>query len=188
METLRGWEKTAREDPASLEEHLDVDAWIDLVILQEFMKNNDAFYLSLFLWRDASGRMSLTPWDLDLTLGQPSYNDNENPESWILYRPELVSTLEGLPDLDARLEARWQELRAGGLERDAVHARLDAFQAIMGDHLDENWEIWDIQEVDFYGYLYPVSSYEEEDARVRAFVDARLVWMDDNIGRWSEGP
>jgi len=186
--TLDDWEAVATRQPALLGEVVDVDDFIDLILLEELVKNNDAFFLSLHLWKDVDGKLELSPWDLDLSLGQPSYNDNENPESWLLYRPSLVASLSSVPGFDARLAARWAELRGGPWATDEILARIDTYQATMGaDAIAHNFEVWPIGDVDFGGYLYPVSSYAEEDARVRAFLEARLTWMDTNVDRWSEG-
>ena len=186
---LSAWESAAQADPDTLDAHLDLDAWADLVLLEELFKNNDAYYLSLHIWRPPDGPIHVSPWDLDLALGQPSYNNNEDPQSWVLYRPPLVGSLAGIEGWDARLASRWAELRAGPLDRDAIHARIDGYQATMGPAIDDNFEVWPIHTIQFGSdYLYPVSSYAEEDARVRAWIDARLAWMDDEVGRWSAGP
>jgi hypothetical protein len=186
---LSAWESAAVTDPDALAAHLDLDAWADLVLLEELFKNNDAYYLSLHLWRPPAGPIHISPWDLDLALGQPDYNNNEDPESWVLYRPPLVASLAGVEGWDARLATRWAELRAGPLDPDAIHARIDAYQHTMGPAIDDNFAVWPIDSIQFGDDgLYPVSSYAEEDARVRAWIDARLVWMDDAVGSWSAGP
>jgi len=186
---VSAWEDTAVHDPASLGDHLDLDSWADLVLLEELFKNNDAYYLSLFVWRAPGEPLRVTPWDLDLALGQPSYNNNEDPHSWVLYRPDTVAALGRIPGWDDRLATRWTALREGPLHRDAIHARIDGYQAIMGDSIEANFDVWAIDEIQFGGgYLYEVSSYSEEDTRVRAWIDTRLNWMDDNVDRWSVGP
>lgn len=152
-------------------------------------KNNDAYYLSLFIWRAPGEPLRITPWDLDLALGQPSYNNNEDPRSWILYRPDTVAALGRIDGWDDRLAERWAELRRGPLDRDAIHARIDGYQTTMGDAIEANFAVWPIEDIQFGGhYLYEVDSYDDENARVRAWIDTRLDWMDDNVGRWSDGP
>lgn len=186
---MAAWETAALREPASLGDHLDLDSWADFVLLEELFKNNDAYYLSMFVWRAPGESLRVTPWDLDLALGQPSYNNNEDPASWILYRPDTVAALSRIPGWDDRLAARWTELREGPLNRDAIYARIDGYQSTMGDAVDANFDVWPIDEIQFGGsYLYAVTSYSEEDARVRAWLDARLRWMDDHVDRWSEGP
>ena len=184
---MSGYEQAALYNQASLGDWFDLDNAVDLILLEEFMKNNDAFYLSLFLWRDQGGLLNFTPWDLDLSLGQPSYNDNENPNSWIAYRPSMVAGFGEIDGWDARMEARWAELRAGPFATDAVLARIDLYQATMGDAIAHNFEVWPIETIDFWGYLYPISSYEAEDAYVREWIVKRLDWMDGHVGTWSEG-
>jgi len=164
--------------------HMDLDAVVDFVLLQELMKNNDAFYLSVYLWRRPEGLLQLSPWDLDLTLGQPTYNDNTNPNSWIAYRPTWIAQLAESPAFRARLAERWVELRGGVLSNTSMIARVEGYRAIMGDAAYDNFEVWPIEEIDFWGYLPPRSSYDEEYAYVLAWLPQRTAWMDANIDAW----
>lgn len=68
-------------EPGELFRWVDRGSAVDFVLLQELVRNTDAYYLSVYLWRDGEAPMRFTPWDLDLSLGQPSYNDNENPRA-----------------------------------------------------------------------------------------------------------
>ena len=69
------------------------------------------------------------------------------------------------------------------LQTEAILDRLTVYQDTMGEALEDNFKVWAIDEIQFGdGYLYEVSTYEEEDNRVRAWVEARLEWMDANIG------
>lgn len=169
--------------PGTLLDWVDLDSAVDIVILEELMRNNDGWFLSLYAWRDAD-KLNFTPWDLDLTLGQPNYNDNENPAGWIAYRPTLPGGLASNPAFAERLPARWAELRAGVLADDAILARIDGYQGILGGAIDRNFTVWPITSIDFGGYLYPVSSYADEDARVRAWIPKRTAWIDENIAGW----
>jgi len=164
--------------------HIDLDAAVDFVLLQELMKNNDAFYLSVYLWRRQDGLLQLSPWDLDLTLGQPTYNDNTNPESWIAYRPPWVANLAQSPAFRTRLAERWVELRGGVLADDSLIARVEGYRAIMGDAVYDNFEVWPIAEIDFGGYLPPRSNYDDEYNYVLAWLPRRTAWMDANIAAW----
>ncbi len=186
---LRGWENALySDDPydpvTGIFAFVDLESAVDIVLLEEFMKNNDAYFLSLHLWQDIDGRIHWVPWDLDLSLGQPSYNDNENPESWVLYRPDIIARMALAPEFSTRMVERWAELRSGPLATEAVLATLDSHQATLGDAIDRNFETWPIEEIDFWGYLYPVSSYAEEDARVRNWIRERLAWMDNAVSTY----
>ncbi len=126
------------------------------------------------------------PWDLDLTLGQPSYNDNERADLWLLYRSLLISQPALVPVFRERLVARWQTLRTGVLETSAILARLAALRAAIGDDaIARNWAIWDIAQVAAPGFpLYAVTSAADEYDKVAAFLTARLAWIDANIAAY----
>lgn len=164
---------------------IDLDSAVDIVLIEELAKNNDGWYLSLHLWKDGDSLIRFAPWDIDLGYGQPSYNNNESPEEWILYRPDMIDTMSRVPAFRLALAARWTELRADLLSDEAIDARIDGYVATMGEEaIARNFERWPIEDVDFGGYLYEVSSYEEELARVRAWIPERLVWMDANIASY----
>jgi len=180
---LAEWEG-ALAGAAGLElfEIIDRDSFVDFVLLQEFAKNNDAYFLSIHVWADAGGPIHFTPWDLDLSFGQPNYNNNHPPEGWILYRPALVQAALDQPGFRAALTARWAELRADALSEDAISARMDRYETTLAPAVDENFEVWPLEDVLFLGEaLYPVASWADELEQVRAWIQTRLLWIDDNL-------
>ena len=169
---LAGWRADVGTDAQW--DWIDRDSAIDFVLLQEFMKNNDAYYLSVHVWQERGEPLRFTPWDLDLTLGQPTYNDNVSPEGWVLYRPAWV------PEED--MTERWWALREGPLSEGAVMARLEAQLAEVEPAVQENYAIWDWDEIDFLdGTLPVVEDHATEVDNIRAWIPARLAWMDANI-------
>lgn len=185
-ESLRSWFQAAigAEGAGELASVVDLDSAVDFVLIEELAKNNDAFFLSVHLWKDTGGLIHFTPWDLDLAYGQPSYNDNENPESWIAYRPTFIAAFGEDAEFRARMAERWVELRAGPLETAALHDRVDGYEALLTEAAARNFERWPIEDVDFSGYLYPVASWDEELGNIHDWLDARLTWMDENVESW----
>ena len=156
------------------------------VLLEELFKNNDGYFLSHHLYTAADGKLRFVPWDLDLSLGQPIYNDNENPASWIAYRSDLIAGLGRSAAFQARLVSMWSEWRADVLADDVVVALLDANPTLLGDAIDRNVARWPLAEINFFSdQLTVVSSYAEELQRVQAFFVARLAFIDDNVATWS---
>ena len=76
---------------------VDLESAVDFVLLEEFAKNSDAYYLSMHVWKDVGGKLRFSPWDIDLSFGQPNYNNSESPEEWILYRPALIRAMAREP-------------------------------------------------------------------------------------------
>ncbi|MCP4804589.1 MAG: hypothetical protein GY913_07270 [Proteobacteria bacterium] len=177
-----GWRDAIQSDPASIGDWIDIDSAIDFLILQELMKNNDAYYLSVHVWKERDGLGYFAPWDLDLTLGQPTYNNNVSPEEWVAYRPLWVSALAETPGFDERLEARWFELRQGELDEDILMARLESQLAMVEPAIEENYDIWAWDEIDFLdGTLPIVEDHDAEVEKIRAWIPDRLTWIDENI-------
>jgi hypothetical protein len=161
---------------------LDLDSMVAFVLLEEFMKNNDAYYLSHHMYMHEDGKIHFVPWDLDLSLGQPLYNENWRTDSWVLYRTSLIQLAVDQPEFQKRMVTMWVEWRAGALETEAVVARMHGYQDFLGDAIDRNFAIWPIGTIQFGGkYLYPVSSPEEEMALVEAWTREHLAWMDENV-------
>lgn len=180
-------------DDSALFSLLDLRSTVDFILVEEFSKNIDGFNLSLHLSRSAGGAAQLTPWDFDLSLGQPTLHDNpsnDTPEGWIHDRTRFIRALAASDTLRAELVARWRQLRAGPFATNRVLAKIDRFLAALGSEaIARNFEIWPIEEVDFSFIfppyrLYDVSSHAEEVERLRSFVRARLAWMDDHIDEY----
>jgi hypothetical protein len=187
-ETLDQWEAAVRGPPATSPDdgmfaYLDVDSAVDFVLLQEFMKNVDAYALSIYLWKDHDGKMHFSPWDLDLSMGYP-YTDC-GAEGWIL-KAEFVQAMAASPVFHDRLVARWRDLRQNQLAEEAILARIDDYDTTLEPGLPQDLARWPVTDIAFStdyvdNWLCPVSSYEDEHARTLRFIHDRLTWMDANI-------
>ena len=171
---------------------LELEATVDWILIQELAKNIDAYNLSLHFSRDSGNLGRIIPWDFDLSLGQPIARDeaaamNEQPSGWIIHRTSFISALQKIPPLAARLGPRWRELRAGPLATGVLVDLLDRYAVTLApEAVAENFTLWPLARIDYTGIhppysLYPVSSYDEERAKVRAFLLARLAWIDAHI-------
>ncbi len=184
---LDGWqaavEGTSDTDVFTL---MDLDSAVDFVLLQELVKGNDAYFLSMHVWKDTGGTLHFTPWDIDLSLGQPLYNDSTLTTGWVVHRPQLIQALADDVRFQNRLVERWTELRETALSAEAIEARIQLYLATIGDRIDENFARWPIEEIQFLDdQLPPRASFEEEMASVRAWLEGRLPWVDANIGNYA---
>jgi hypothetical protein len=181
---------------------LALDPTADFILLQELMKNIDAFNLSIHFARDAGGLAALVPWDCDLSLGQPTVTDepnggpnqetNDQPEGWIIHRPAFINTLVAVEALRARLGTRWRELRLTALSDAAIARKLDRYaMTLTPAAIEQNFMLWPIEDVDYvevyepYSF-YDVTSHAEEMTRVKAFLAARIAWIDANVDSYPD--
>lgn len=131
--------------------YFDVDNLVDhqlLVMALSIMDNwgNKNHYMSI---RDiskdiddadpaeaAKRKFMVTPWDLDTSLGGHWNGDSfdGNYEEWPIDAPIRnggffpYHLCQGNADYNARLKARWQELRNGALSEEAINARLEDYR------------------------------------------------------------
>jgi hypothetical protein len=188
----------APEDPTTgVLSLLALDPVVDFILLQEMMKNIDAFDLSIHLVRDAGGLARLVPWDCDLSLGQPTVSGepnggpdqetNDRPEGWVIHRSDFIDALVSVETLRARLAPRFRELRLTALSDAALAMKLDRYaMTLTPSAIEENFALWPIEDVDYVDLyepysFYDVASHAEEMTRVKAFLSARLAWIDANI-------
>lgn len=173
--------------------HLNRQNVIDWVLLQEFSKNIDAYKLSVYITKDASGSGQLVPWDLDLAFGQPEVTSGSDdlqrshePSGWIVERPEFIRNVSAVPGFAVELATRWRQLRRGPLATPVVLGHLAALADVVRPFSDANFERWPLAEVRFeqiYGpyHLYDVVSFDDEVSHVETWIERRLEWMDANI-------
>ena len=165
-------------DPASgrsVDALADVDAFIDLHILNALFKNPDAFRLSGYFHKDREGPIQAGPlWDLDRTAGSidsrardPLYWDATNftTDTTPLFTYGWYGGFFADDDFRARYWARWLELLAGPLALDAILAHIDAMEAQLAEAGVRNAERWGAA---------PLS--DELDA-LRAWFVARHGWI-----------
>lgn len=176
--------------PDELVALFDQAAVIDWILLQEFAKNVDAYNLSLFFARSPARLAWPIPWDLDLSLGQPTIRNvtgNETPEGWVYNRTTFITRLSAVDSLRRGLGPRWRELRQGVFTEAALMQRIDDYATVLSPTaLAANFALWPIEQVDFTLYyapysFYDVTSYADELAHLRAWIRQRLLWLDANI-------
>ncbi len=163
---------------------VDLDSAVDWVLIQELSKNNDAYFLSIYLWKDVDGPMVLLPWDHDLAWGGYPVN-NCGSADWVAYRAPLIAAMASVPEFRERLAERWWELRGGPLAEEALLARIDSYREVIGDAAYDNFEVWPMDDIEFSwdgtNWLCPVSSYDAEMSRFETWISGRVDWMDAHI-------
>ena len=110
---------------------IDVDSFIDHFILHNLTKNQDAFVLSTWLYREGpSDKLKFGPiWDFDR--GYNTSPTDPNPNSNLLWAanrmwfPRLFDDI----DFEQKYIDRWQELREGAFATAHLHAIIDAQMA-----------------------------------------------------------
>jgi hypothetical protein len=179
------------DDPSlGYAKYIDVDSFIDHFLLNELLRNVDAFRLSAYMHKDRGGKLEMGPvWDFDRSSG--NIDTLASPEGWYLARrfsgyepPFWWSRLLEDDTFRRRLARRWNQLREDALSSASLTAAIDANVSTLGAAADRNFAVWP-----FLGSRRPpfnrdpVASrtYAGEIHELKSFLVARADWIDRHV-------
>jgi hypothetical protein len=174
---------------------VNVPSFIDHMVLQELSSNCDAYVCSTYFSKDRDdreGRLAMGPaWDLQSAFGNYYYAGGGLTTGWRIHserRPfwwyrMLADTLY-LQDL----RLRWRELRAGPFAEPVLMARIDSIAALLGEAQQRNFARWNILGRWTWPDTYVGLTYADEVEFLKAWLGARLRWIDANIDSLSTRP
>lgn len=174
-----------REDPLNnrLFEMLDMDSFVHMMLLQELVKNIDAFQFSTYFHRSAEGRLVAgPPWDFNLAMGNA--RDITAPEGFLLQRNPYSKELLRNPRMFRLYRERWRELRhPGGAFSDGrilelIDSVVTELEPAAHHHYERYRELLRPERQFAFTATYPVHSFEEHVRIVRDFLLRRARWMD----------
>ena len=168
--------------------YIDVDNFVDFMILNEITNNVDSYRLSTFMHKDAGGKLKMGPvWDFDVGFGNTVDCNREFTNSGFISDSyctlQIVFWFRRLmedPEFVEKVQMRWIELRKGVLSEESVLSKIDSYVSEIGNSINKNFEKWDI----IGNYVWPRiigQTYEEEVDFVKSWLSERMVWMDEAI-------
>ncbi|HQN75060.1 MAG TPA: CotH kinase family protein [Bacillota bacterium] len=167
---------------------IDEASFIDWFIVNEFLKNVDSSYSSVYFHKDKSGLLKMGPvWDFDLSSGNYGHlqEDLRGPEGWYTARYDkniFFLHLMEYPAFRANLKARWNEVYDLILANiESIYPMIDA----MARSRYLNFELWDVIGTNSDWYTAPeifaLDTYEEQVFFLVDFLTKRAEWLNQNI-------
>jgi len=180
---------------ASYEALIDADSFANVVIINELTRNLDAYVRSQYVHKDRDGKLVAGPlWDFDLTGGVGSAMSYPNLETagfqYTSNATRLEATADWFPILladaafQARLSARYKELRLVELSDAGIDARIDGLTAPLAGAAARNFQKWNNLTMPRIGFFdTPVdATWQGQVASLRVWLHARLAWLDTQWG------
>jgi len=180
-EELYGRNSSATINPAS---------FADWYLLSELFRNNDAIFLtSDYMWKDTDAAsnpldrlLNMGPlWDFDRSAGNVTDNDNWKTEGcWVskalpYFQPNWIARLFDNSDFLNLTISRWKQKRPA-LEK-FINSSIDTYSHRLEAAQQRNFATWQIFGVPLTNY-YVFSTYAEEVAFLKRFLNERMVWLD----------
>ncbi len=172
--------------------YIDINSFIDFIILNEFAYNPDAYRLSTFMNKERIGKLKMGPiWDFNLGFGNDdrstfsngatwmfNYNNYYPSDTWLInfWWKKLISD----PAFADRLKTRWIELRATKLSLININNTIDKHIALlrMNNSIDKHFEKWKILGVKLPFNNFVGKTHQEEIDFLKSWIEKRLNWMD----------
>ncbi len=174
----------ARPDRTYLD-YLDLEAMVDYMLLNEYLKNADALYASTYVSRDVtaggSGKLVFGPvWDMDRSMGNAGRPDLDAATGWTFQNALFTEVLYDNPTFVRRFVARWRELRRTGVIENVL-ADLDRDARLLADPARRNFARWPVAGTAVIGGTAAARTYPEDVARLKVWLTTRAEWIDAHI-------
>lgn len=169
-------------------QYIDLNAFAEYFIINEFFRNVDAGNYSTFYYKDARGKLKPCVWDFN------NGGDNYLKHTWSTAGFSMINTLifnALIKDekFVTAVIAKYRQLRRGVLNEEYLLNYIDETNAWLGDSVSQNYEVWgyvfDLSNYNRKNYLVPVernyTSQDEAVQQLKDFLVARGNWLDEHI-------
>lgn len=186
------------KDPISgYQNYIDINSYIDFLILNEFAYNPDAYRLSTFMHKERLGKLKMGPiWDFNLAFGNDDRAAFNNASTWMFNFNNFYSNdgwlinfwwkrLLSDPNFTGRLKSRWTNLRANTLSENNIMQTIDQHITLLKNSksIERHFDRWRILGVKLPFNNFVGNSHQEEIDFLKLWVKKRLTWMDSEIGK-----
>jgi len=164
-------------------------SFADWYLLNELFRNNDAAFLSsVFMWKDTDAAanpldrlLNIGPiWDFDISAGNINYNGNWQAEGcWVSKAgpsPNWYTKLFDNAEFVQLTISRWKQKRAA--LQTFVNTSIDTYAQRLASAQQRNYVRWQTLGLQLWPNYYIFSSYAEEVAFLKQFLNDRMRWLD----------
>lgn len=176
---------------------IDVESFIDEILVQETTRNSDAYGWSSHFHKDRMGKLQAGPaWDFDQALSNSTFMSGDRYEDWLIDKtsdgiwswggpyPQFWLRLFYEPSFRYQLSARWFEMREGAWSTPSLLNVIDSLTTQLEEAQARNFEKWPILGVEVWRSLpgwQERDTYAKEVDYLKSFLINRLEWMDDQL-------
>ena len=180
-------------------EYINLNSFVDFLIINELSKNSDGYKLSSYLYKDRDdnngGLLNAGPiWDFDQTYGVSEVCSNFDPSGWTYLQNQAdCEDLMSMPMwwqammedtiFQNRLKCRWINFRNTFLHQDSVFNWINLDTTYISDAKKRNFIRWDDhigQQIWIEPQPIP-QTYAQEIDILKSWISERLDWLDANI-------
>ncbi|QFZ19006.1 CotH kinase family protein [Saccharothrix syringae] len=175
--------------------YIDVDSFINNLIINELSRNMDAYVRSSYFHKDRDGRITAGPlWDFDLTFGVGGFFQNDQVAGWQYQQTrqpiafDWYTQLLRDPAFVNQVKARWQELRRGVLSDASVQSRVAALTRPLTNAAQRNFQRWPNLTTRTIGFFITPTdpTWQGQVQTMQSWIQRRSAWLDSTTA-WGGG-
>lgn len=180
------------------ENFVDVDSFVDMLLISELGRDQDAYVRSHYYYKDRGGKLVSGPiWDFNLIWNRGCCFDNRNvrgwqfdqdrpgqPNGWNKGQHNWNGDLMDSPAFAQKVIDRWAELRKdeNPFSFASLVARIDRHVAEIRSAVDRNYQRWPNQLTSSSGFGGPrFPTHQEHIDDMKDWIRRRLDWIDDQF-------
>jgi len=173
---------------------IEVNSFIDYLIIQELSKNTDAYRISTYMYKDnvsKGGKLHIGPvWDFGIAWHNCNYGNAFNPVGWqfqlkdsVFPTPIWWNRFMQDSSFVNNLYCRWHQLRSGILSSASLNSYIDSSASALTESEPRNFVQWPV----LGAYIWPDpqnqvgATYQAEVNDLKTWITNRLAWMDGAI-------
>ncbi|MFO3714361.1 CotH kinase family protein [Oribacterium sp. P9] len=168
---------------------IDIDSFVDYLILNEFLINYDAGFHSTYMYSSYNGKLTMGPvWDFDGAMDN-YYRATAELDTVAFFQSPWFKQILRDPEFTERVVERYEELRKTILSDESIGTFLDETVAYLGPAIERDWARW--------GYFYKdgdyltsdsseqtdrnTKSHAEEVERIKKVLSEHGKWLDKHM-------
>lgn len=174
---------------------IDVESFVAEIIVQEAMRNSDAYGWSGYFHKDRGGKINAGPvWDFDQSSGNSSYPDDGVVEGWLFAHNETSNTpffwekLFSDPSFSYKVKLQWETLRKDAFQTTQLLSYVDSIALHLSDAQAREFEQWPVLGTNIWrettGY-WERNTFQKEVDYLKTFLTERWAWMDAELAKIS---
>ena len=171
---------------------INIDSFVDYIMLQELSKNVDAYRLSTYIYKDKNSDDSLLYagpiWDINHGFGNCDYGYTWLTNNWLLGYQATDDPIAfwwhklwNDDGFEAAFSERYTELRSTTLSLNHIYSIIDSVANYLGPSIDRNFTRWPTLGTYVWPNYYVFDTYAEEIEYLKSWTADRLQWMDQEM-------
>ena len=167
-------------------DYCDLDSLVKMYLIQELSASTDAFYASLFFYKDADGKLCAGPvWDMDLSLGS-AWDMKVAANNSFVDRRYLAEALINIPSFQKAVKEYFGSQFKTTVEG-YINTGIVAYADSLSGSAAMNFTVWpyvNIADPSSAKHVYSNMDYATAVSDCKVWLTNRIAYMGNRINAW----